>query len=96
MMMPLLGFPQPRAERRSFARRCSRCQVTRYCNADCQRAHWGAHKKVCRRDQRAATRGGSAAPERERDVRPAARGAGGMECVVWRLMVGLVSCRVVW
>ncbi|KAK8151829.1 putative MYND domain protein [Phyllosticta citrichinensis] len=27
--------------------RCSRCQSERYCNRDCQKAHWKTHKKVC-------------------------------------------------
>ncbi|KAJ8087172.1 hypothetical protein PM082_006000 [Marasmius tenuissimus] len=26
---------------------CSRCKVTRYCSADCQKAHWKVHKKSC-------------------------------------------------
>jgi hypothetical protein len=35
--------------------RCSRCCVTVYCNADCQRGHWVLHKEVC--VQRAPTAG---------------------------------------
>jgi len=27
--------------------RCSRCTKIRYCNADCQKAHWPEHKKSC-------------------------------------------------
>ena len=27
--------------------KCSRCEVERYCGAECQRAHWKVHKKVC-------------------------------------------------
>lgn len=27
--------------------RCSRCRSERYCNRDCQKAHWKTHKKVC-------------------------------------------------
>jgi hypothetical protein len=26
---------------------CSRCKVTKYCSADCQRTHWPEHKKSC-------------------------------------------------
>ena len=27
---------------------CSRCKITQYCNAECQKAHWKSHhKKVC-------------------------------------------------
>jgi hypothetical protein len=28
--------------------RCSHCKTTRYCSADCQRAHWPSHRTVCR------------------------------------------------
>ena len=27
---------------------CARCQVVRYCNRDCQKSHWKAHKPDCR------------------------------------------------
>ncbi|KAI1481710.1 hypothetical protein F4774DRAFT_407591 [Daldinia eschscholtzii] len=27
--------------------RCSRCKMARYCDANCQRAEWPLHKKVC-------------------------------------------------
>lgn len=27
--------------------RCSRCKVTDYCSAKCQKAHWKQHKKTC-------------------------------------------------
>ena len=27
--------------------RCSRCKLTRYCSAACQRGHWKTHKKEC-------------------------------------------------
>ncbi|VDB85416.1 unnamed protein product [Peniophora sp. CBMAI 1063] len=26
---------------------CSRCKMARYCNAECQRTHWKAHKRCC-------------------------------------------------
>jgi hypothetical protein len=26
---------------------CTRCQAVHYCNRECQRAHWKAHKKDC-------------------------------------------------
>lgn len=29
---------------------CSRCCLVRYCSVKCQRTHWPAHKKVCRKD----------------------------------------------
>lgn len=29
--------------------RCSRCQVVWYCNAQCQKDHWKAHKEICKR-----------------------------------------------
>ena len=28
---------------------CSRCQIAKYCSADCQRKDWPSHKKVCRK-----------------------------------------------
>ncbi|KAB5511349.1 hypothetical protein GE09DRAFT_982214 [Coniochaeta sp. 2T2.1] len=28
--------------------KCSRCQAACYCNKDCQKAHWSAHKSICR------------------------------------------------
>ncbi|RPA86841.1 hypothetical protein BJ508DRAFT_357920 [Ascobolus immersus RN42] len=27
---------------------CGRCRVIKYCNKECQTAHWGQHKKYCR------------------------------------------------
>jgi TPR repeat protein len=29
-------------------RKCSQCNVARYCGKECQKAHWKAHKKACR------------------------------------------------
>lgn len=26
---------------------CAKCQTTRYCSRDCQKAHWKEHKKIC-------------------------------------------------
>ncbi|KAK7035784.1 zinc finger MYND domain-containing protein 10 [Favolaschia claudopus] len=34
--------------KRSGAAKCSRCKITAYCNRECQRAHWSAHKKHCK------------------------------------------------
>ena len=28
---------------------CSRCKSARYCGAECQRAHWKAHKPDCKK-----------------------------------------------
>lgn len=28
--------------------RCSRCNVTTYCNSTCQKAHWPTHKSTCK------------------------------------------------
>lgn len=35
---------------RSF-QRCSRCRRARYCDIECQRAHWNTHCKICRSTQ---------------------------------------------
>jgi hypothetical protein len=35
----------PREQQKTFV--CGRCQNVRYCNSDCQRAHWTFHKKFC-------------------------------------------------
>ncbi len=32
-------------------KRCSRCNVARYCDSSCQRAHWSIHRKTCRSDR---------------------------------------------
>ncbi|OJD31510.1 mynd domain [Diplodia corticola] len=37
-------------------KRCAKCHSERYCNRDCQKAHWKTHKKVC------ASRAANAAP----------------------------------
>lgn len=29
-------------------KRCSRCGFAAYCNAECQRAHWPQHKRMCK------------------------------------------------
>jgi hypothetical protein len=49
-------------------KKCARCMVARYCGAECQRAHWKAHKKTCV----AAAEGGAAAA-----APPPAEAAGG-------------------
>jgi len=28
--------------------RCSGCQIKRYCEKDCQKAHWNAHRRDCK------------------------------------------------
>ena len=28
---------------------CTSCKLVKYCNATCQRAHWKAHKKGCKK-----------------------------------------------
>ncbi len=30
-------------------RTCSACKMVNYCGAECQRASWAQHKKVCRK-----------------------------------------------
>ncbi|KAK8180734.1 hypothetical protein BC567DRAFT_150537, partial [Phyllosticta citribraziliensis] len=40
-------------------KRCSKCQTERYCNRDCQKAHWKTHKKVCASLANAAAGAGS-------------------------------------
>jgi hypothetical protein len=39
---------EPSCAKDMAAMKCGRCQSVRYCNATCQRAHWTAHKKVCK------------------------------------------------
>ncbi|KAF8904896.1 hypothetical protein CPB85DRAFT_957713 [Mucidula mucida] len=34
---------------------CSRCQLARYCNAECQRANWSLHKTRCATSQKNLT-----------------------------------------
>ncbi|KAJ7026964.1 hypothetical protein C8F04DRAFT_1123798 [Mycena alexandri] len=29
-------------------RKCSGCQEARYCNSNCQKGHWGVHRKTCK------------------------------------------------
>ena len=41
---------------------CSACKTTRYCDEDCQRAHWALHKGPCKETQRAAARAAAAPP----------------------------------
>ena len=41
---------------------CSACKTTRYCDEDCQRAHWPLHKGPCKETQRAAARAAAAPP----------------------------------
>jgi len=31
---------------------CSQCRQTRYCNAQCQKADWKTHKKICESDEK--------------------------------------------
>ena len=28
-------------------KKCSRCRLTQYCNQECQKKHWGSHKRIC-------------------------------------------------
>lgn len=30
-------------------KKCSKCKLVQYCDRECQRLHWFAHKKVCAR-----------------------------------------------
>lgn len=30
------------------SKRCKRCRIAQYCSAECQKAHWKAHKKTCK------------------------------------------------
>ena len=39
-------------------RRCKGCDVEWYCDKDCQAQRWGAHKAVCERAKRRASKGG--------------------------------------
>ena len=32
---------------RKHTKSCGRCKIDRYCNRDCQEAHWGEHKPLC-------------------------------------------------
>jgi hypothetical protein len=32
---------------------CSACETARYCDEDCQRAHWALHKGPCKETRRA-------------------------------------------
>ena len=34
-------------ERAAGLKLCARCRGVQYCGAECQRAHWRAHKKTC-------------------------------------------------
>lgn len=39
------------AHRSERLAKCSLCGAARYCNAECQRAHWSAHKHVCKKHE---------------------------------------------
>ena len=41
---------------------CSACKTTRYCDEDCQRAHWALHKGPCKETKRAAALASAAPP----------------------------------
>ena len=32
---------------KEYLRKCSRCKLVQYCNRDCQKKHWQAHKPHC-------------------------------------------------
>jgi hypothetical protein len=34
-------------------KKCSACDVTRYCSKECQRKHWKNHKEQCKKYQKA-------------------------------------------
>jgi hypothetical protein len=36
--------------RPNCTQQCSICRIARYCSAECQKAHWKIHKKVCKVD----------------------------------------------
>jgi len=36
-------------------KKCSKCKTVQYCDRECQRLHWFAHKKVCAREATAPT-----------------------------------------
>ena len=38
------AYPPPESK----LRKCSRCKAAKYCNADCQKAHWLQHKAPCK------------------------------------------------
>ena len=46
----------------AYSQKCGRCRAVRYCNAECQREHWKAHKQACKASvARAASAAGAAA-----------------------------------
>ena len=45
------------AELKLEMKKCSRCLDAWYCNAECQRADWPAHKKACKELAAARARG---------------------------------------
>ena len=55
----------PKSKPKAKLKRCSKCGVAHYCNAECLRKGWASHKAFCkserRRRRRLAAEGGGAA-----------------------------------
>ena len=45
---PCCAACHAKASEHKKLRACAKCRAVRYCGRECQKAHWGEHKGVCK------------------------------------------------